>query len=1512
MKKQFTNKARYLGLKLTAIIFALLLFASGQSWGQTVFTDDFSTNTNATYTTSGAIGTSAWTVTRSGEDWGGRRNTTPAQLELTNDASATSNVAGWVFGSTSTSSFSSPYNTTLSSNTGLVTWTFNMRQPRTDPAGFASGSYGVAFVLGGTSTSINNTGTGYAVVLGQSGATDPVRLARYNNGLQGTVTNIITSNTTGLTDFGTEYLSIKVTYDPSNNQWELFMRNDGASAFADPTSGTLTSQGTATDNTYTGTSLTVLGGYWQGSTGANLAAFFDNVTVSLTSSGNTAPTVTSSAATSIGSTTATLNGNVTSDGGATITERGFVYKTTAGVTISDNKTTVSGTTGSFTLTPTLSAGQQYFFKAYAINSVGTTLSSPELSFYTLSNEPTAHASSFSATANSQTQIELAFSAASTITNAAGYLILQRSGAAPTGAPADATSYSVGNTIGDGTVAAIISSTSSTSAQITSLTAGTQYYFALFPYNGSASTINYKTDGTVPTANATTVAPLDATSEVSGPALVSQPNPTIISSLVTTDGAAVRVFDMHIYDFGTDGQPTKVTQLTIKAGSNNTANWANTIQGVKLSTDAGSTFVTIGTPTIAASSIVIPITSGNLNIPDAGASTVSMYIYLKSSGLTDNDILEFKVDATASSHGFTADATGSTLLATFASAPVSNEILVDVEATKLAFVQQPSNTSPNVAMTPAVTVEATDANNNRDIDYATDINITSSGTLTGSPVAVTPASGIATFSTLTHTVVGNNLTLTAASGTLSNAISNNFSISSLLLVEDFDYANGALLTANGWTAHSTGINPITVATNSISYSNYLSSNVGKEITLATSGEDINKTFTAQTSGSVYASFLVNVTSSQTTGDYFFHIGPTPTSGNIYQGRIYIKKDASTTNFAFGLNKASTAGTLVYSGFNYVPGTTYLVVLKYKFNTGSTTDDVVSLFINPTLNSIEPTPLLTVTDATITDLTKADFVALRQGSSSNAAGLIIDGIRVSTNWSDIVGITPTFTGTGNWTETARWNTGSTPGTTAYAIIDGDATISGNVEVADITINASKKLTVATTGNLKVTGTLTNNAGNTGLVLKSDATGTASLINSTAGVSATVERYLTGNVFHQLGLPISNTIAAGTSAGQTGDVFKYCTLDSYDEATNNYVSLGSGNNVTSDKGYVVKYVAGTGAPAFRTLSFTGTLNTGTVNIPMTKTADGYNLIPNPYPSSIDWNAASGWTKNVDANNSIYIWKSSGQWTIFDGTNDININGGVRYIAPGQAFFIKAAATGNITMDNNVRVHNATSYLKSANTIADNLIKIKVSGNANSITDEAVVYFANNPASSGSEKWFSYEATAPSLYTVKSNKNYAINVLSDANTSIAVPMAFKAGANGNYTLKATEIGNFTLCSGVTLEDLKTGSTQNILTNTVYNFTATTTDNVNRFILHFASSVGVNEIGKTNGGIYAYDNNIYVNANEQVKQIAVYNTIGQLVKTVNNVNGLQKINMNGNATGYYIVKVICDKNVYSEKVLIK
>lgn len=220
----------------------------------------------------------------------------------------------------------------------------------------------------------------------------------------------------------------------------------------------------------------------------------------------------------------------------------------------------------------------------------------------------------------------------------------------------------------------------------------------------------------------------------------------------------------------------------------------------------------------------------------------------------------------------------------------------------------------------------------------------------------------------------------------------------LLNENFSYTLGTALTANGWTAHSGGTtNLIIVGASTITYPGYLSSGTGLETSLATSGQDVNKTFTQQTSGTVYASCLVNITSATTTGDYFFHLGAS-TIGSDYHGKVYIKKDASG-NLAFGISKIGAVADAVFTPFSYAAGTTYLLVLRYTIVSGAT-NDYASIYINPTLNAVEPvTGWITSTD-TPADLASIGSVGLRQGSST-APALKLDGIRVATTWADIVG-------------------------------------------------------------------------------------------------------------------------------------------------------------------------------------------------------------------------------------------------------------------------------------------------------------------------------------------------------------------------------------------------------------------------------------------------------------------------------------------------------------------------------
>ncbi|GEM_PF-6744082 len=81
-------------------------------------------------------------------------------------------------------------------------------------------------------------------------------------------------------------------------------------------------------------------------------------------------------------TSAIFSVNINSDGNEEIIERGLCYNTNPNPTISDNKKTVTGTTGSMNIAiSNLNSSTTYYAKAYATNSKGTSYSN-EVTFIT--------------------------------------------------------------------------------------------------------------------------------------------------------------------------------------------------------------------------------------------------------------------------------------------------------------------------------------------------------------------------------------------------------------------------------------------------------------------------------------------------------------------------------------------------------------------------------------------------------------------------------------------------------------------------------------------------------------------------------------------------------------------------------------------------------------------------------------------------------------------------------------------------------------------------------------------------------------------------------------------------------------------------------------------------------------------------------------------------------------------------------------------------------------------------
>ncbi len=124
------------------------------------------------------------------------------------------------------------------------------------------------------------------------------------------------------------------------------------------------------------------------------------------------------------------------------------------------------------------------------------------------------------------------------------------------------------------------------------------------------------------------------------------------------------------------------------------------------------------------------------------------------------------------------------------------------------------------------------------------------------------------------------------------------------------------------------------------------------------------------------------------------------------------------------------------------------------------------------------------------------------------------------------------------------------------------------------------------------------------------------------------------------------------------------------------------------------------------TGIVNNGNLSLTLfnhnNTYTKGFNLVGNPYPSPIDWDAA-GWIKtNID--NAIYFFKASAT-DQYGGTYSSYVNrcstdpGVATNIIPSmQGFFVHVSdgtypVTGTLALDNSVRITDLThSFIKSA----------------------------------------------------------------------------------------------------------------------------------------------------------------------------------------------------------------------------
>jgi sialate O-acetylesterase len=216
---------------------------------------------------------------------------------------------------------------------------------------------------------------------------------------------------------------------------------------------------------------------------------------------------------------------------------------------------------------------------------------------------------------------------------------------------------------------------------------------------------------------------------------------------------------------------------------------------------------------------------------------------------------------------------------------------------------------------------------------------------------------------------------------------------ILIGENFEMVAGSTVSGqNDWTAGATSTNRVIVASEGLTYPDYPGSGVGLAASFIPTTDRIQRTFAGSMTGSYFYSFLIKV-SAAGSGDFFAGFF----SNSAFRGRVYLKSDGN--GFQFGLTKTTTGPVVYTSSTPYSFGTTYLIVVQYKFNSGSGTDDEVSMYINPDLTAASPgTPTVGPLTDTGNDVT-ANVFALQ--GRANSGTFILDGLKVAPDWASIRG-------------------------------------------------------------------------------------------------------------------------------------------------------------------------------------------------------------------------------------------------------------------------------------------------------------------------------------------------------------------------------------------------------------------------------------------------------------------------------------------------------------------------------
>ena len=381
---------------------------------------------------------------------------------------------------------------------------------------------------------------------------------------------------------------------------------------------------------------------------------------------------------------------------------------------------------------------------------------------------------------------------------------------------------------------------------------------------------------------------------------------------------------------------------------------------------------------------------------------------------------------------------------------------------------------------------------------------------------------------------------------------------------------------------------------------------------------------------------------------------------------------------------------------------------------------------------------------------------------------------------------------------------------------------------------------------------------------------------------------------------------------------------------------------EGYALNF-GGTTTPV--TISLKGEVNSGYISRSLENNngayTQGFNLVGNPYPSPIDWDAAVGWTKN-NIDDAIYFF-TAGSTNQYTGTYSSYVNGiqssdekSSNIVPSMQGFFVHVSNSPTDTypvhallgMTNAVRINNfSQQFLKRSlkKPGAENypLLRITAEFKNKETCDPAVIYFDYNSHSGfekekDAHKLMNTDENVPNLFTLTpEGDRLAINALGKHQRNDRIPLGIKTEKAGTIILRLKDIKNISSDSYVYLVDNEKRIAQNIIASPEYSFKARKGSEESRFFLVFSPTRITNGaiIFNEPFSVQSGEGSVYIKMNlsaGKTGHIRISTVSGQILKVLK-VAGQETVEIRKiHSDGIYFINLLSEGETFSKKILVK